>query len=225
MYVAKRYFFPPMLKIVSPPTASACGYVLRTSARLVHRNRFAVRNQSSSGVSASLCVSANSRRALRLMTRTNTYSQNESKLSTVRCRAAAGFFQRADSGAGAGHAAGGHACGGSALAEHGAGVRPGGGHGEAGELGDRRRSTPTEAEPLHPGAGTPGTGLARRDAEDHLRGNRIVAHGQATELAPVRIHHGDVRGGGAVGYHHMIPADRRLVIAHNHWPQAHFLVQ
>src|ERR1019366_9890779 len=86
MYVAKRYFFPPMLKIVSPPTESACGYVLRTSTRLVHRNRFAVRNQSSSGVSASLCVSANSRRALRLMTRTNTYSQNESTLSTVRCQ-------------------------------------------------------------------------------------------------------------------------------------------
>ena len=49
--------------------------------------------------------------------------------------AAAGFFQRADSGAGAGHAAGGHACGGSALAEHGAGVGPGGGDGEAGGLG------------------------------------------------------------------------------------------
>jgi hypothetical protein len=37
--------------------------------------------------------------------------------------------------AGAGHAPSGNARGGSALAEHGAGVRPGSGHGEAGELG------------------------------------------------------------------------------------------
>ena len=50
-------------------------------------------------------------------------------------RTAAGFFQRADSGAGAGHAAGWHACGGGALAEHGPGVRPGGGNGAGGGLG------------------------------------------------------------------------------------------
>jgi len=50
--LANRYLFPPLLKIVNSLTASACGYVLRTSTRLVHCNRFAVRYQSSSGVFA-----------------------------------------------------------------------------------------------------------------------------------------------------------------------------
>src|ERR1039458_7649428 len=90
-----------------------------------------------------------------------------------------------------------------------------------------RRNEYNLAAPQSTDRATAGTveDLPRRDAEDHLGGLRIVAHRQADEAGSVRIHRGDVRFGGAVGHHHVIPADRGLVIAQNHWPQTHLLVQ